>query len=419
MGIQRNEVAEPQWESFDYAKLDKKNLFSEERWKRTINWNLLIDHVQKTEGVSQLLDGSIYPSKLFSAYIDILEANLYILMDIFYYETGIKRTAYERAFWFAHITDTLRFWNLDWHKEMKLVYEGLNRIGNHLINCLKKTPLSEIANGVFEKCRYASFFETTQQEPHNNDTYYNDIYHNAFTFAYEAYKEEETDKNDLVNRIANMVNIIYDHQDVVRFFVHGYPFRIIQFYILLPLFRQSERGESYIRPWRRDFDGSRDSLIVKMEKDPELGPWVNRYTHLRVESVDNATNQLFWDDGGYVKNEEEALNTDNWIRLLTIAAVLQEYDEQHQATTEAGDDDDDEDEPLLLKLSLYFKDEDTAQRFLKSVKDMNDTEIITLVKKYRKAGLCTDTSKALWRVLHDAKLYAAKYSNWNGLLNKP
>ena len=37
----------------------------------------------------------------------------------------------------------------------------------------------------------------------------------------------------------------------------------------------------------------------------------------------------FCDDDYKIKNIEETFNTDNWIRLLTIAAVLQEYDEQH------------------------------------------------------------------------------------------
>ena len=49
---------------------------------------------------------------------------------------------------------------------------------------------------------------------------------------------------------------------------------------------------------------------------------------------------------------------------------------------------------------------------------MNDKEIITLVKKYRDVGLCTDTSKNLWKVLHDAKLYKPIYTNWNAQLNK-
>ena len=187
---------------------------------------------------------------------------------------------------------------------------------------------------------------------------------------------------------------------------------------LLEMFRQSEKAQTdYIEPWRHDFGGTRDSLIAKMEKDPKLAPWVHKYDHLtKNEEVEV---QLFHDYNRGKANpidKEACYNTDNWLSILTVAAVLEEYDELHQTDSEVDEDDD---EDMRLKLELYFKDEATVQRFLKSVKDMNDTEIITLVKKYWQAGLCTDKSKALWRVLHDAGLYTAKYSNWNGLLSKP
>ena len=190
----------------------------------------------------------------------------------------------------------------------------------------------------------------------------------------------------------------------------------IYFEHLLKMFRHSEKADYLIQPWRRDFEGSRDSLIVKMEKDPELGPWVNRYTHLRGGVDDEIAVQLFCDEDYNVKNTEETFNTDNWIRILTIAAILQEYDEQHEAA--ANTPDKDEDNELLMRLALYFKDEATASRFLKSVRQLDDKEIITLVKKYNSAGLCSDTSKALWRILHDANLYKTGYSNWNAQLLK-
>lgn len=76
------------------------------------------------------------------------------------------------------------------------------------------------------------------------------------------------------------------------------------------------------------------------------------------------------------------------------------------------------DDVLLLKLSLFFKDENSSVRFVNSISDMDDKEIITLLKKYRDAGLCSDTSKALWRELNKAGLYKTGYTNWNAQLNK-
>ena len=105
--------------------------------------------------------------------------------------------------------------------------------------------------------------------------------------------------------------------------------------------------------------------------------------------------------------------------LFLPVLSLAELDEEDISIEEDLDLDEDDGEDMLLKLELYFKDEATVRRFLKSVKDMNDTEIITLVKKYWQADLCTNRSKALWRVLHNAGLYKAGYTNWNGLMNKP
>ena len=90
MGIKRNEVAEPQWKSGNNCLEKDNDLFSFSHWKNTINWDLLLEQVKKTETVCQLIDAYLYPSRLFSAYIDILEANLYILDDLFYYQTGIR-----------------------------------------------------------------------------------------------------------------------------------------------------------------------------------------------------------------------------------------------------------------------------------------------------------------------------------------
>lgn len=407
MGIKRNKLAEPQWESFEYAKIDKENLFSYNLWKHTINWNLLLEHIKKTEGACQMINEYIYPSRLFTACIDILEANMCILNDIFYYEMGVHPEADTKEMWLILGAHYLRFWNMDWYKEMKMIYEGLHRIENHLIKCLRRKQLSDIADEVFMKSNDARAFQDFLREP--NDDIFNNC---AYSYACEAYKDSETDKNTLVDQIVNIVNTIETHKMLLDYFINinESAFSILNFECLVKMFRQSEKGENFIKPWRRDYEGSRDSLIAKMEKDPELGLWVNRYSHLREESDEKTTIQLFCDEDYNIKNIEETFNTDNWIRLLTIAAVLQEYDEQHATDTATNKDDD---EILLTKLSMFFKDEKIAKRFLKAARTMEDRQIITLVKHYKKYGNCTDTSKALWYVLNEAGVYTAGYSNWS------
>ena len=90
MRIKRNEGIEPDWRMSNYAMIIKEDLFCDEVWKRSIHWNTLLTQVRKAEHACLLIDPYSYPSRMFSAYIDILEATLLVLDDIFYYETRIR-----------------------------------------------------------------------------------------------------------------------------------------------------------------------------------------------------------------------------------------------------------------------------------------------------------------------------------------
>ena len=373
MGIKRSEVAEPQWTKWDYAELIKHDLFSSELWKRTMDWNTILKHVKKMEIACLLIDKNC-PSRLFSAYADLLEANLYILDDLFYFFTGIRIgcgeglgiiTAYSR----------LRFWNMVFYKEMKAIAVGLNRIEQHFLSCLPSSSGS--------------------------------VEDRAYAYAYAAYEEGEEDKE----QVKNIIGFLQNYRTLTYCFDKTIEFAHING--LVEQYRQSKKGQEFIKPWRRDFAGSRDNLIAKLEKDPNLGLWVNKCTHLRED--EDAVVQLFCDDIGILTNIEESCNVDNWLAIITIIAVLQEYDEQHAPseppTTKPLKIDK---EILLTKLSVFIPDEAIARKFVDAAtNNMNDRQIIALVKHYKKYGQCVDTSKALWDLLHEAGLYTAKYSNWS------
>ena len=124
MGIKRNEMSEPQWHEWNYAIIDKDDLFSNKLWKHTMDWEgilMLIDNIEK---LSQQINADMYPSKLFSAYIDLLEANMYILDDIFYYESGKRIGSEYHPLSLLPAVYSLRFWNLDCHSWIKKHTEG-------------------------------------------------------------------------------------------------------------------------------------------------------------------------------------------------------------------------------------------------------------------------------------------------------
>ena len=403
--IKRNEVAEPQWDEWDYATIAKEKLFSEKRWKKTVDWDIILKQVEKTRQASQMIDISLYPSTLFFAAVDMLEANLYVIDDMFYCLTGMRMIGTKPLS--DEVKEKLGFWNMDCYKLLEQIEDGLDQTREVLIKCLQHDAIRDITLKVFEKePLYKNMIGTTTIPTVLTMEECVNIY------AREHYEVEKIDQEALATQFFNILQLIGDY---CFFFTCIYS-RNLKFPQLLAVFFKSEKAQrEYIEPWRHDFGGTRDSLIAKMEKDPKLRPWVHRYDHLSKDR--EVFFQLFYDEKelpGPV-DKEACFNTDNWISILTVAAVLQEYDEQHQTDNDVDEDDD---EDILLKLYLYFKDEAAAQRFLKSAKAMNDTQIITLVKKYNNAGLCTDKSKALWTLLHDAGIYKTGYTNWNALLNK-
>jgi hypothetical protein len=309
---------------------------------------------------------------------------------------------------------------MDFYQKIKMSIEGIERIVIHLIKLFKQRPSLKISHTVTDMVKYCH-----EENPHLFDP--DNIDKRSYHYACEAYWDSRTDDKALQDQLHTILDFLDNYRNLFRFLTE-LSVRDCDFEEFISLFRRGLKGKEYIAPWRSDFGGSRDSLIAKMEKDPELEPWVNRYTHRRTDK--SIVEHMFYDDNWHIRNEEEFYNSDNWIRILTIAAVLQEYDEQQHAVVADVRDEEDEDEEdekaetslreetILLKLSPYFRDEATAKRFLKSVQLMNDKEIVTLVKKYRDNGLCTDTSKGLWKVLHDAHLYKTLYTNWNAQLNK-
>lgn len=73
----------------------------------------------------------------------------------------------------------------------------------------------------------------------------------------------------------------------------------------------------------------------------------------------------------------------------------------------------------LNQIHIYFKDEDTARRFLEQIRALKDDEAkIDLVRRYTENKLCLKPSKALWQALYDMGLYSKSYANWNCLMNR-
>lgn len=325
MGLKRKEVPEPRWYMDDYADTCTYDLFSDERWGETVEWDILLEQAKKIDAIVLLIDKHDYPSQLFLSYIDILEANLYIYDDLFYFLIGEHigndpnpDDALKKRM--ADIYRRLFFWNLDCRDTIKQIHEELTQVLNHIVKLLGQKGLEVISNRVAEEWSW-SFYLNSQ-----DDDAYEIIWRKdrALQYAIEAYKGKILVK-PLVKQIVNALNIL---MNAIYFFRFSFDLPKDCFTSLLEQFRNSEKGKNFVKAWERDFEGSRDYLIASMEKSSELSPWVHRYLHIREN--ESVIEQLFYDEvSGLMLNDEEYYNTNNWISILKIASLLREYDERH------------------------------------------------------------------------------------------
>ena len=163
MSIQRNKVPEPQWDKWDYAERIKHDLFSNERWGKTVEWDIILKQVEKTRQASQMIDIKLYPSALFFAAIDLLKANLYVLDDMFYFLTGVRMT--ETRTGSEKMMNVLGFWNMDSYNMLKQIYDGLIQARIPLIECLKQEPIKDITLKVVEKQPLSKYLMGTVTVP--------------------------------------------------------------------------------------------------------------------------------------------------------------------------------------------------------------------------------------------------------------
>ena len=325
MGLKRKEVPEPRWYMDDYADVSNYDLFSDERWGVTVEWDILLEQAKKIDAIVLLINKHDFPSQLFLSYIDILEANLYIYDDLFYFLIGehigndpnpddnLKKRMVD-------IYRRLFFWNLDCCDIIKQIHEELTLVLNHIVKLLDQRGFEVLSNRIVEEWCWG-FYLNSQENDAIEISWRKD---RALQYAIEAYNAKFQLK-PLAKQILNALNIL---TNAIYFFRLSFDLPKGCFPSLLEQYRNSDKGKNFVKAWERDFEGSRDYLIASMEKSSELNPWVHRYLHIREN--ESVIEQLFYDEiSGFMLNDEEYYNTNNWISILKIATLLREYDERH------------------------------------------------------------------------------------------
>ena len=99
-----------------------------------------------------------------------------------------------------------------------------------------------------------------------------------------------------------------------------------------------------------------------------------------------------------------------------LSAGKEDYEEEPTSTTLLTKE---KMEGLMARLSTFFTDEATAKRYLNAVHGLRDTDVAMVTNNYWEKGAFHKKARKtqLWRVLNEAKLYQARESNWNAMVN--
>ena len=376
-GLKICSLSEPQWFHGDYAEISKNDLFSEERWGKTVNWNVLYEQTKSISSIINLLDENIFPSTLFDTYLDILKANLDVFSNIFYFLTGekiIKESIFsDDTQCVKKILHRLEFWNLDCKEKIEQISTLFTQMDTRLTDILNSTSMQPVRSLVN---RHTTPGSTSVINSVSGK-------YRAYVYAFAEYKYpyNRDTAEKVAKKIIEIITAIDNYNILFGLIERLLP--DLDFNYLLIEFRKSNRWRSLEKAWTPEMEASRDRLVDQLEKDPKLGLWVYRYLHLRDN--ENIITQLFYDENtGEIIDKEKCYNTDNWISILTIAAILQVYDEFNKHNNAA--------------VTNNYKPVKSFQEF---IKDAHRTEEI-IEKLHRLIGNKTNTealriiTKAMW-----------------------
>lgn len=400
MAIKRNSDVVPSWGPFSYATLSKSDLFSKDRWKKTVEWNLLLEQTEQINYAINMLIKAPYPTRLFFRYIDILEANLHIFYDMFYYLTGGPLTdgikLENLVSMFDETWERLQFWNIDSHDTIMKIADSLAKSRNTFNNILQRDELREVRELLDSE--YYSYYEPAVEEINAKISPEDE---SVFCYIKEIYFEKEEDISKLAKQIDLIITILEQDSEFMFQWAHGWYadcFLLDEFNSLFDKFTCSEKGKMIVQGWEHELNQTREKLVESLEREEKYRPWVHKYCHLADKK--NIIHELFTSSESAIENDEDKLNnTDNWISILSIAAIIQEHDKRQK---------------VINKLKPFFyNDENYVRDFYERIKNAEPKMVTTIVKRFHEEGKLLDKSKSLYDILNSSGLYPLTYQNWN------
>lgn len=206
-------------------------------------------------------------------------------------------------------------------------------------------------------------------------------------------KDLEQEVESVFNSMHALYSLVYN--------VIMMPVTLLKYFdAFLEDFRKSQYGEHVLSSWRKDFDVSREELLLRLKEIKYFRPWVEKSKLLYEGKIEKR--DLFVDKSILgIRHNPERNKTNSWLSIFSIMCILKEYDLNQE---------------IVHKLKPFFyNNEDESRNFIKYIRGLEPLMITAYVKQ-----LVSDNKipkalkgKKLYDVLYDNNLYGLSYQNWS------
>lgn len=388
-----------EWIIDTIKKRHSDDLFSIERWNQKIVWKDIEKQVEHVDALVTYLKEHKMPPLLFKQYIDLIHTSLQVLRDIVFVNTGF----YIDPMAPGEISEQegfkkLRFWTLSDLEVTKRLYKTFERLIKYSYTI--DTPKDEDVWETVEECLKGAYSKD-EHERVLGESKFNHTSSWCMEYAFAPYENREGVWNFGNEIQKNHVNM-YIHCFFSLFFQLSVIYQIEENSLseLVDEMKRSEYGENRIKGWRKDMNLSKEDFIEKLESVPEMKPWVKSVVAV-LEEKQFIRSLFSKENTPYEIDLEKCSNVRNWMTVILIVALLQEYEKEQEVVQEI--------------LPFFYMGEKDARDFLNRIRGAEPQMITALVKKLVDKDKMPDAlkTKSFYSVLKKHGLYTKSYENWN------
>lgn len=406
--ITQSEETHSEWILEKIKAQHPKAIFDLDGWDRIIDWETIEKQVEHIDTLATYMEEHDLPPLLYKTYLDLLHTSLQVLRDVFFVNTGFYLDIDNPA----KIEEQddfkkLRFWLLRDIEVTRRVFTVFERLFHyHKIQSLDSHMICDYVDGAWDSVEIKLRGIDSDEEVKRviGEQKFRSIKSWCMTYAYSPYENREG--VDSISTVSQSLEVSrYIGEFFQLFFQLAYIYQIEEDSLteLIDELTHSEYGEFRLGGWRKDMNVSKEVFINKLETDNELKPLVRDV--VAVLEGKRSVRSLF-NDGSFPPQVDisKCSNLLNWINIIVIAALLNEYEEKQK---------------IVNQLKPYFyNDEDKARKFYGQIDGLEPTMITSFVMKLVKYEHYPEVlkSKSFWQVLHNNKLYPNSYPNWNDQL---